>query len=171
MSQSHTFSTVTDDGRVTSNVTEEGLNQFTHGIGLGLSLLGTIHLLSQSFTDSSVFLGCCVYCVTLVALYAASTLSHSFEDAARKTRFRTVDQVCIFLFMAGIFTPVSLCSCVGWWNLPLVLMWILAAAVCYLVGILFLVNDHRHRLFHPVWHVLVMMGSACHYVTILHYVA
>ena len=51
------------------------------------------------------------------------------------------------------------------------MMWILAAAACYLVGILFFVNDHRHRFFHPVWHVLVMMGSACHYVTILHYVA
>jgi hemolysin III len=44
--------------------------------------------------------------------------------------------------------------------------WVLAGACCYLLGVVFLVNDTRVRYFHSVWHVLVILGSICHYVVI-----
>lgn len=61
--------------------------------------------------------GCGVYSVTLVATYAASTLSHVFRSPAMRNAFRVADQALIFLFIAGSFTPVALTWLRGsaWW--------------------------------------------------------
>lgn len=50
-----------------------------------------------------------------------------------------------------------------------VLWWMLAGGVCYTVGTLFLMFDHRHRYLHAVWHLCVIAGTACHFWAILHY--
>jgi hemolysin III len=47
--------------------------------------------------------------------------------------------------------------------------WMLAGGICYTVGILFLIYDHRHRYLHAVWHLWVIAGTACHFWAILHY--
>ncbi|MEQ9410605.1 MAG: hemolysin III family protein [Fuerstiella sp.] len=204
-----------------SKVSEESLNQMTHGIGLGLSILGAVHLLAQTDVDAVVRVGCWIYAVALVALFAASTLSHSFESDPHRTRYRTLDQICIFTVMAATYTPISLYVCPdGLWNLPLVMIWLMAVTgiilklyvtgsemvpvwfyvvlglipmlasprllqflgpegmfwvvaggLCYVVGVLFLTNDHRSRFFHPIWHILVMLGSTCHYIVISEYAA
>lgn len=39
--------------------------------------------------------------------------------------------------------------------------------VLYTVGTRFLQNDHRRWYYHAVWHVLVIIASACHYFAIM----
>lgn len=51
-----------------------------------------------------------------------------------------------------------------------VVWWVVAGGVCYTVGTLFLMFDHRHRYLHAVWHLFVIAGSACHFWAILRYV-
>jgi hemolysin III len=51
------------------------------------------------------------------------------------------------------------------------LWWMLIGIGCYTLGLVFWVNDRRVRHFHAVWHVLVIAGSACHFVCILLFVA
>jgi hemolysin III len=51
------------------------------------------------------------------------------------------------------------------------LWWMLAGGMCYTVGTLFLAGDVRYRHFHAVWHVLVIVASACHYGVIFWFVA
>ncbi|MFN3192160.1 MAG: PAQR family membrane homeostasis protein TrhA [Aureliella sp.] len=41
-------------------------------------------------------------------------------------------------------------------------VWMLAGGVCYSVGVLFLKQSSRIRFSHAVWHIFVMLGSACH---------
>lgn len=48
-------------------------------------------------------------------------------------------------------------------------LWLLAGGVFYTVGIVFYVLD-RIRHFHGIWHLFVLAGSVCHYLTILLYV-
>ncbi len=111
--------------------TEETANQITHGLGLTLAVAGTAVLLRQTarFGDARQIIGVSVYGATLIALYAASTLSHSFERPRLRHFFRTVDQVCIFLLIAGTFTPISLSYMRGPWGWALfVAMWTLALA-------------------------------------------
>jgi hemolysin III len=79
-------------------------------------------------------LACGIYCGSLVALYAASTLSHMFYDLAWRRFFRTLDQACIYLLIAGSFTPLAVVYL--WdngWPILLAAMWILAIFGVFLV--------------------------------------
>lgn len=49
--------------------------------------------------------------------------------------------------------------------------WLAAGGVLYTVGIAFYATDHKLRHGHGVWHLFVLAGSACHFVTVLLYVA
>ena len=51
------------------------------------------------------------------------------------------------------------------------LWWILVGVACYVVGLVFFVNDERVRHFHAVWHVFVIAGSTCHFMGIYMFVA
>lgn len=46
------------------------------------------------------------------------------------------------------------------------LAWLLAGAAIYTVGTLFYVNDKRWRHAHGIWHLFVMAGTACHFITV-----
>ena len=46
------------------------------------------------------------------------------------------------------------------------LAWLLAGAALYTVGTVFYANDKRWRHAHGIWHLFVMGGSACHFVTV-----
>jgi hemolysin III len=48
-------------------------------------------------------------------------------------------------------------------------LWLLAGGVCYTLGLLFFHFDDRVPYFHATWHLLVIAGSACHYLGILIY--
>jgi hemolysin III len=49
--------------------------------------------------------------------------------------------------------------------------WMLVGGLCYTFGTLFLIFDARVRHFHAVWHLLVIAGSACHFLGIFSAVA
>ncbi len=111
--------------------TEEFANCLTHALGFALSLVGSVALLNVTarYGDTLQMVGVSVYGATLLALYAASTLSHSFERPRIRHFFRTMDQVCIFLLIAGTFTPISLTYMrEGWWWALLISIWGLALA-------------------------------------------
>jgi len=114
-------------------VPDEVANQLTHGIGFLLSLVGAVIITrtSAGTGDTWRIVGCHIYAYSLVSLYLASTLSHSFQQPRLRSFFRTLDQVCIFLLMAGGFTPFALAHLRdGAWWMVLAGMWLFA-----LVGI------------------------------------
>lgn len=87
----------------------ETLNRWTHALGFLVSLPAAYILWEACRpSDPIVMLAFGVYCLALVLLYAASALSHSFERHPRRRQFfRTADQVCIYLMIAGTFTPFA----------------------------------------------------------------
>lgn len=48
--------------------------------------------------------------------------------------------------------------------------WLALGGLAYTGGIAFFALDARHRWAHPVWHLFVLAGSACHFVAVLRYV-
>lgn len=100
---------------------EEKINGATHALGLALSVVGFELLLVRAFRlgDAWQIAGCAVYASALVAVYAASTLSHAFQHPRLRRLFRILDQAFIFLLIAGTFTPLSLSYLRGgaWWVL------------------------------------------------------
>jgi hemolysin III len=45
--------------------------------------------------------------------------------------------------------------------------WLLVGGIIYTLGVGFFILDHWYPWAHGVWHLFVLAGSACHYVTIL----
>ena len=82
-----------------------------------------------------------------------------------------IDGVAIWIYVVLGWMPVAATtSLVG--RLPNAgLWWMLIGGLCYTVGTIFLVNDHRVRHFHALWHLFVIAGSACHFYVIYFYVA
>jgi hemolysin III len=49
--------------------------------------------------------------------------------------------------------------------------WLVAGGVLYTAGIVFYATDHKVRHGHGLWHLFVLGGSACHFITVLLHVA
>jgi hemolysin III len=58
-----------------------------------------------------------------------------------------------------------------WLRVPLAgLLWLLAGGLAYTAGVVFLAAK-RLRYSHFVWHLLVLVGSSCHFIAVLVYAA
>jgi hemolysin III len=112
---------------------EEVANAATHALGLILSLAAGAHLvLSAAEGGPWLLAGCLIYAATLVALYAASTMSHLFHDSRLRHTFRRLDQGLIYLLIAGTYTPFALLFLrTGWWWLLSLTIWGLAIGGFY----------------------------------------
>ncbi|SFM74050.1 PAQR family membrane homeostasis protein TrhA [Nitrosomonas communis] len=51
------------------------------------------------------------------------------------------------------------------------LLWLVAGGMAYTIGVFFFVTDSRFRYGHFLWHLFVMVGTACHYFAVLWYAA
>ncbi|TDN68528.1 hemolysin III [Paraburkholderia sp. BL10I2N1] len=49
--------------------------------------------------------------------------------------------------------------------------WLVAGGIIYSVGIYFFINDERIRHGHGIWHLFVLAGSLCQFVSVARYVA
>ncbi len=110
-------------------IIEEFANTITHGIGLVLSIVALAMLTGLAWQKASLwhFAGCAIYGSTQVVLYGASTLYHGTQTPARKHLFRQIDQMAIYLLIAGTYTPFMLVNLRGFWGyLLLTIVWALA---------------------------------------------
>lgn len=89
---------------------EELANTITHGFGLVLSVVGFVVLvvLAGLRGDAASITGCVIYGLSLVILYAASTLYHSTSIPELKSVLRVLDHCGIYLLIAGSYTPFGL---------------------------------------------------------------
>ncbi|HVG18976.1 MAG TPA: hemolysin III family protein [Blastocatellia bacterium] len=109
---------------------EELANGITHGIGLALSLVGLAILVTLSVLNGSAWhvAGCTTFGVTLVMLYAASTLYHSLRTPRFKRALKILDHAAIYLLIAGTYTPFTLVNLRGFWGWTLFgLVWSMSA--------------------------------------------
>jgi hemolysin III len=98
---------------------EELANAITHGLGTVLSITGLVLLIIFASMKGTVWhvVSFTIFGVTMLLLYTASTLVHSFPEGKAKDLFETFDHSCIYLFIAGTYTPlllVTLRSTLGW---------------------------------------------------------
>jgi hemolysin III len=89
---------------------EELMNSITHGLGLVLSIAGLSALvtLAGKIGTTRHTVGCGVYGSSLVMLYAASTLFHSWPVGDLKRVFLLLDHIGIYALIAGTYTPLAL---------------------------------------------------------------
>ncbi len=204
----------------------EKLNSISHLIGTVLALVGLGALLTISIQTNDVWVitSFSVFGLTLVLLYAMSTLYHSFRLPRLKVFFNLMDRISIYLLISGTYTPYMLVSIRegnGWlilgmvWSLALIgilseiflkgkainigqlviylgMGWacsfdlsslkealpsvgfnlLIAGGLAYTTGVVFYLLGETNKLAHAhgVWHFFVLIGSGCHFVSILGYV-
>ena len=204
------------------HVTEAFANAVTHGLGFVASLVALPILIAAATrrSDGLQITGAAIYGVSLVLLYGASTLYHSFAASPARRILRVIDHSAIYVLIAGSYTPFALGPLrgpfgysllvavwamafagiamkatrgfgkpwltvapyivMGWIAIlgirplwihvgPAGLAWLLAGGVFYTGGVVFYANDHRMRYGHAMWHLCVLMGSACHFAAVLWY--
>lgn len=109
---------------------EERINVATHGLGTLLSVMALLSMLyvldmghGRAALGSVLLFG-----GGLIALYAASTIYHAMTRLRYKRMFQTVDHLCIYLLIAGTYTPIALLGLKGSWGWGIfTAIWILAA--------------------------------------------
>lgn len=95
----------------------EKFNAWTHLVGAVLALFGAVVLivLAARVGDPWEIVSVSIYGVTLVLLYAFSTLYHSLRGRT-KDILRKLDHISIYLLIAGTYTPFCLVTLRGSWG-------------------------------------------------------
>jgi len=133
---------------------EELLNSLTHGAGVLLSVAALVLLIvySTSYGTASHVVSCTIFGVTLILLYSASTLYHSFRKPQAKSILKIIDHSCIDLLIAVTYTPfllVTLRGVLGWTMFGVI--WFLAIS-----GVLFKIFFvHRFKIVSTIAYVLM----------------
>ena len=104
---------------------EEIANSITHGIGALFSIAALVLLIVFASTHGDAWHVVCfaVYGATMVILYTASTLVHSFPPGKVKHIFEILDHSAIYFFIAGTYTPfllIAIQGALGWTLLGIV---------------------------------------------------
>jgi hemolysin III len=132
----------------------EIVNSVTHGMGLALATAGGVVLTAQALSRGDAWrtAGCLIFAATLVAVYAASTLSHLAQRQPWQSLFRRWDQGLIYLLITGTYTPFALTYLRdGWWWLLTGAMWTIA-----LYGFILKVA-YQHRVYGiSIWLYLIL---------------
>lgn len=122
---------------------EEFLNVLTHGIGALLSLFAFVALVYFSWARGNALqlAVSVVFGASLVILYTASAVYHAMTRLRWKRFFQTVDHLCIYVLIAGTYTPVALLGLKGVWGWTIfATIWTFAA-----IGFVFKFSPFRRR--------------------------
>ncbi len=97
---------------------EELINVITHGLGAVLSVVALILLVTYSAINGKVvhIISSVVFGVSLILLYAASTIFHAMKSLKWRRIFQKIDHLCIYLLIAGTYTPIALIGLKGIWG-------------------------------------------------------
>jgi hemolysin III len=201
---------------------EEKLNIISHAIGFVLSIIALVLLLMRAMALGNIWhiISVSIFGLSLMILYAASTLYHSAKQQKLRKRLKIFDHSAIYVLIAGTYTPftlITLNSTKGWvifgisWGMALIgiilklfftgkykfistllyilmgwmivfaikplmdslplegLHWLFAGGVAYTIGAI-LYSIKKIKFNHAIFHILVLMGSFCHFYSVLFYV-
>ncbi|MBL1244631.1 MAG: hemolysin D [Sulfurimonas sp.] len=89
---------------------EEIWHAITHGLGLFLSFIGSVVLITYATFNGSLLaiISTCIFSATLVIMYGSSTIYHALTHKKIKLLFQTFDHASIYLLIAGTYTPMTL---------------------------------------------------------------
>jgi len=133
---------------------EELFNSITHGAGALLSIAALVLLIvySNAYGTTSHVVSCTIFGVTLILLYSASTLYHSIQKPKAKSVLKIIDHSCIYLLIAGTYTPfllVTLRGMLGWTMFGVI--WVMA-----ILGVAFKIFFvHRFKIISTVAYLIM----------------
>ncbi len=97
---------------------EEYANIATHALGVALSIAALVVMVvyAARHGDPYHIVSVSIFGATLILLYLGSTLYHAMTHEKAKHVFRVIDHSCIYLLIAGSYTPFTLVTLRGNWG-------------------------------------------------------
>jgi len=120
---------------------EEITNMVTHIVGGALGILVMTFALIVSISHRSAWgiVSAAIYGVSFIQLYTISSVYHGLRSGTAKKVLQVIDHCSIYLFIAGTYTPVVLCTLrpthPGWAWLLFGIVWGLTALAVTLTAI------------------------------------
>lgn len=201
---------------------EEKLNIRSHALGLILSVFGCYFLILQALKHDNIknILSVVVFGLSLIILYAASTLYHCTTNQQKRKNYQIFDHIAIYILIAGTYTPFTLIvlkGVIGWsifiisWSFALIgitlkifftgkydlistamyvfmgwliifaikpliqqlpqvgLYWLVAGGIAYTFGAI-IYSLSKIKFNHAIFHLFVLIGSLCHFISVYFYV-
>ncbi|MCB0514982.1 MAG: hemolysin III family protein [Chitinophagales bacterium] len=119
---------------------EEILHAISHGLGAILSVIALVLMVMYAMHASTTHLiTVSIFGVSLILLYTASTLYHAIENTKWKRIFKKIDHLCIYLLIAGTYTPFVLLGLKGTWG------WVIFALIWSLAIVGFVFKFSRYQ--------------------------
>ena len=111
-----------------STLQQERASAITHGLGLLMGLMAVPALLIYKWgaVDAPLWWGLTVFGLSLLLVYATSTLYHSATNPRIKHGLRVADHISIYFLIAGTHTPILMHYLPG--SIYLKIIWGLVAA-------------------------------------------
>lgn len=139
---------------------EEIMNMVTHIVGGGLGVTVLLLCLTRAIRldSADAVIGAAVYGVTMITLYAVSSVYHGMRRNTGKKVMQIIDHCAIYFLIAGTYTPILLIGFIPrypqiGWSL-LALEWILAIAATVLTAI----DLHNYRIVSMVCYITMGWG-------------
>ncbi|BDF35812.1 hemolysin [Lachnospiraceae bacterium] len=95
---------------IKSHIKDPG-SAITHFIGMLMAIFAAVPLLIKAANEPSriYIISITVYAISLILLYAASTIYHTFNKSERvNTILKKIDHMMISILIAGSYTPICL---------------------------------------------------------------
>jgi hemolysin III len=101
----------------------------THALGTALAIVALVMMVVLAEGEAFRTVSAAVFGGTLVLLYGSSTLYHAVSCPRKKPMLQALDHACIYLLIAGSYTPLSLVALRGPWGWSLFgVVWFMAVA-------------------------------------------
>lgn len=146
-------------------VITEILNAVTHGFALIMSIYGTKLLVQKSHGNPHLLYPFLIFGISLIILYAASTLFHSLIFTPAKKFFQKIDHMSIYVLIAGSYTPFALIGVGGAKGVVLIT---LIDVIC-LAGVIYKLKFlGRYKILETISYLLIGWISVLYYFPLLH---
>jgi hemolysin III len=113
---SRVTTSVSDRSHLCDSHDEEVASLLTHAVGVVFSIVALVVMVVLSAGDVLKTVAAVIFGTSLVVLYTSSTLYHFFTHPQWKARFQVLDHACIYLLIAGSYTPITLITLNGAWG-------------------------------------------------------
>ena len=118
---------------------------------------GTIYLLIVGTYTPFIWQGSPTgYRTLLLVLVWTAGLAGFYSKVLAKHRINGISTVSYVLL--GWLPAIPLFAHTPW----ICFGWMIGGGLCYSAGIFFLMRSHLFTYAHATWHIMVMLGSACH---------
>lgn len=106
---------------------EEMASMLTHALGTALAVAALVAMILIAEGEPYRTISASVFGGTLILLYLSSTIYHATSCERRKPILQALDHACIYLLIAGSYTPLTLVSLRGPWGWTLFgIVWAMA---------------------------------------------